>query len=123
MTQAVATRAQKLTEFMWEAGVLAANTEIDTHEYTNRTGFLELSTGAQILANTPMRSTINVVMGTEYATYIVDEYDGPRKPLSNFRVHMDELTEFFDKNLPLYLHSGGLTASGQARRFRGIFGF
>jgi len=94
-----------MSEFMWQAGVLASNSEIDTHEYTNRTGRLEANTGASIESNTRSRSTIKVEMDTHYAQYIVDEYDGPRKPLSNFRVYMDELTEFFDKEIPRYLHT------------------
>jgi len=94
-----------MSEFMWQAGVLASNSEIDTHEYTNRTGFLEGNTGARIVTNSSASSTIKVEMDAYYAGYIVDEYDGPRKPLSNFRVYMDELTEFFDKEIPRYLHT------------------
>ena len=98
-------RAAGLTEFMWSAGVLAANSERDTHEYTNRTFRLQMNTGAQIVSNTAMVSTISVEMDTHYASYIVDEYDGPRAPLSNFRFYMGRLEEFFDDSIPLYLHS------------------
>ncbi len=105
LNQRVAARAQGLAHWMYEAGVLAANTERDTHRYTNRTGFLELTTGAEIVASTPNFSMILVQMQQDYATYIVDDYAGQRGKLSYFRDHMDELESFFNEELPTHLHT------------------
>lgn len=103
-TQRVINRSRTLTRWMYEAGVIAANIERETHEYNNVTGFLEMTTGAEIVNQSQDGGTILVQMAQDYATYIVDDYRGPRGQLSFFREYMQELQSFYDENLPSYLH-------------------